>query len=101
MFRGTLRYRGYAELMGAFHELGLLNTMEEDGLGNLSWAVLLSRLLRQPDVPSSASGWRTAVAAGLGGAHREGEEARVDRVVREMFACLLEKPTLMSLLVCF
>jgi alpha-aminoadipic semialdehyde synthase len=38
MFRGTLRYKGYAELMGAFNALGLLDVRGRSDLrSEMSW----------------------------------------------------------------
>ncbi|KAJ3085285.1 hypothetical protein HK102_000141 [Quaeritorhiza haematococci] len=44
MFRGTLRYKGYSELMGAFGDLGLISLQERSELkngGNVPWLHLL------------------------------------------------------------
>ncbi|OAJ37405.1 saccharopine dehydrogenase [Batrachochytrium dendrobatidis JEL423] len=46
MFRGTLRYKGYAEIMGAFNQLGLLDTTLRPELSTgISWGELLKQLV--------------------------------------------------------
>jgi alpha-aminoadipic semialdehyde synthase len=39
MFRGTLRYKGYSELMYMFSKLGLLDTKPRNDLVGLSWVI--------------------------------------------------------------
>ncbi|KAI8847219.1 Saccharopine dehydrogenase-domain-containing protein [Chytridium lagenaria] len=65
MFRGTLRYKGYAELMGAFVQLGLLNTEAKEIGGNTSWAALLARILGLSTIPKGRDAWRNAVNSKL------------------------------------
>ena len=46
MFRGTLRYKGYCELMAAFHDLGLFSTQQDESLSKgISWPILIMSLL--------------------------------------------------------
>nr|KAJ3417907.1 hypothetical protein HK105_000609 [Polyrhizophydium stewartii] len=46
MFRGTLRYKGYSELMGAFNTIGLLNTEANADLRTgASWGHVLRQLV--------------------------------------------------------
>ncbi|KAI9017090.1 Saccharopine dehydrogenase-domain-containing protein [Gaertneriomyces semiglobifer] len=46
MFRGTLRYRGYCELMAGFKDIGLLSTQAAPELERgLSWGELMDSLL--------------------------------------------------------
>ncbi|KAH6597557.1 hypothetical protein BASA61_003126 [Batrachochytrium salamandrivorans] len=46
MFRGTLRYKGYAEIMGAFNKLGLLDTKSRPELrAGISWGKLLQQMV--------------------------------------------------------
>ncbi|KAJ3217080.1 hypothetical protein HDU67_008549 [Dinochytrium kinnereticum] len=65
MLRGTLRYKGYADLMGAFIQLGLLNTTPQDIGGNMSWASLLSRSMGLSRVPKGRGEWRDAIKSKL------------------------------------
>ncbi|KAJ3330264.1 hypothetical protein HDU76_006052, partial [Blyttiomyces sp. JEL0837] len=76
MFRGTLRYQGFSELMGAFNELGLLDTTEQSGLSqgvswvrqfydvNETYSELMAQLTKSKKT-NSPSEWRSAVAAKL------------------------------------
>ncbi|KAJ3042649.1 hypothetical protein HDV00_006928 [Rhizophlyctis rosea] len=46
MFRGTLRYKGYCELMAAFKDLGLLTTAQESAIEvETPWPKILSKLM--------------------------------------------------------
>lgn len=45
MFRGTLRYKGYSELMNAFAKLGLLDATPRNDMVGLSWAGMIKKLL--------------------------------------------------------
>ena len=45
MFRGTLRYKGYSELMNGFAKLGLLDSTPRNDLVGLSWAGVLKKIL--------------------------------------------------------
>lgn len=45
MFRGTLRYQGYCELMGAFKEVGLLGMDVQKDLDSMSWVIYYCFLL--------------------------------------------------------
>ncbi|KAJ3074901.1 hypothetical protein HDU98_009870 [Podochytrium sp. JEL0797] len=81
MFRGTLRFKGYTEMMGAFVEVGLLETKIRKDLGELSWAQLTSSLLGLKTVPTSITAWRTAVSQKLKPWPLADATGRLDRVV--------------------
>ncbi|KAJ3128077.1 hypothetical protein HK100_009383, partial [Physocladia obscura] len=84
MFRGTLRYKGYTEMMGAFVELGLLNTaIRSDINSSLSWAELMSLLLGLKSVPKSDSEWRQYISKKLL-PHPADAIGRLDRVIASL-----------------
>ncbi|KAJ3105261.1 hypothetical protein HDU97_008284 [Phlyctochytrium planicorne] len=64
MFRGTLRYKGYAELMGAFNQLGLLDTTERKLTADATWqkASVLSLAMGLPATPKGAENWLKAIS---------------------------------------
>ncbi|KAJ3101305.1 hypothetical protein HDU96_010059 [Phlyctochytrium bullatum] len=61
MFRGTLRYKGYAELMAGFIDLGLLDTTPVDISSRTTWATLLAKAMKLPTVPKGSKAWHEAV----------------------------------------
>ncbi|KAJ3014640.1 UNVERIFIED_CONTAM: hypothetical protein HDU68_000188 [Siphonaria sp. JEL0065] len=84
MFRGTLRYKGYTEMMGAFVELGLLNTtIRSDIKAGVSWAELTASLLGLKTEPSSPAEWRNHVANKLK-PHPADASGRLDRVMASL-----------------
>ncbi|KAJ3196917.1 hypothetical protein HK101_007282 [Irineochytrium annulatum] len=81
MFRGTLRYKGYAELMGAFNELGLLDVTERSDISSKqSWADLLASAMKLSSTPKSPEDWRKAIASKLR-PHPADGSGRLERVV--------------------
>ncbi|KAI8929038.1 Saccharopine dehydrogenase-domain-containing protein [Entophlyctis helioformis] len=77
MFRGTLRYKGYAELMGAFNAIGLLDVSERPDLrSGISWGRLMRDLLGK-DVDAGLAKKLAAVSSQLSPAAALG---RIDRV---------------------
>ncbi|TPX35462.1 hypothetical protein SmJEL517_g02078 [Synchytrium microbalum] len=79
LFRGTLRYQGYSELMSAFIGLGLLDDRVGGIPPDMSWAELMTNLVRKggkvPDM-------RLAIASKLGiGLSDSKGNALVDRVL--------------------
>ncbi|KAI9351101.1 Saccharopine dehydrogenase-domain-containing protein [Zopfochytrium polystomum] len=79
MFRGTLRFKGYAELMGAFNELGLLDAAETNIPSGTSWKQLMGKLLGCRTSPEPKH-WREAVARKLR-PHPADAHGRLDRVM--------------------
>ncbi|KAJ3391277.1 hypothetical protein HDU92_009137 [Lobulomyces angularis] len=56
MFRGTFRYKGYCELMAAFHDLGFFNVTEKSNIksGTLSWPDLIKSVLNMKNLDNPA-----------------------------------------------
>ncbi|KAJ3295229.1 hypothetical protein HK104_002890 [Borealophlyctis nickersoniae] len=72
MFRGTLRYKGYAELMAAFNDLGLLSTTTRSDLeSGMPWANVMASLL------GTSTNYRAAVASKLGLSESDAKVGRV------------------------
>ncbi|KAJ3235224.1 hypothetical protein HDU78_005295 [Chytriomyces hyalinus] len=85
MFRGTLRYKGYTEMMGAFTELGLLDTkIRSDIKTGMSWADLTASLLGLKKVPQTQSEWTAAVGKTLRPYKLADESGRLDRVMASL-----------------
>ncbi|KAJ3203898.1 hypothetical protein HDU82_006220 [Entophlyctis luteolus] len=92
MFRGTLRYKGYSELMGAFSELGLLEPAERnDLLENVSWAELITNLVEAKNVPITESEWRDCISKKLQ-AHPDAQN-RLSRVIAALNWFQMLSPT--------
>ncbi|KAI8607219.1 LYS9, Saccharopine dehydrogenase, lysine biosynthesis pathway, partial [Chytriomyces sp. MP71] len=92
MFRGTLRYRGYTEMMGAFVELGLLDTaIRADIKTGMSWADLMTSTLGLTSIPQSETGWRDAVFKKLRPYPTADATGRLDRVMASLNWSMLSK----------
>ncbi|KAI8820791.1 Saccharopine dehydrogenase-domain-containing protein [Fimicolochytrium jonesii] len=78
MFRGTLRYTGYCDLMATFRDIGLFNDVERTDLkSGVSWADLTNELLGI----DAGSDVRTAIANVLASKGKSPSEAHLDTVV--------------------
>ncbi|ORY48201.1 hypothetical protein BCR33DRAFT_757622 [Rhizoclosmatium globosum] len=84
MFRGTLRYKGYTEMMGAFIELGLLNTTIRKDLEGKAWADVLAELVGVAAVPAEKNEWRELVQRTLKPYPTADASGRLERVMASL-----------------
>ena len=81
----TFCFKGYTELMGAFNELGLLDTKERNDIkSGMSWAELLKSVLGKEDVEfGNKASWRNAITLKLK-PHQNDSNGRIERVINAL-----------------